>query len=180
MFPLIYIDTGSQLGISPQTQLALGLGIAEETLPLACTQLPCLREPRAHTHLDVAIVGPSMAIHALHRGRLPLHQMNSEQGLESHWVIHVRVVGRQVHPTNNEQTIYLWRGERAHGHVRVRMKHGGKGSPAAVHDVHPCCHTPVSRRTSGPADITMPLTEPLIKRMATSIALSTKCLLIRK
>ena len=58
----------------------------------------------------MAVVGPSVAVHALHRGRLPLHQVDSEQGLEPHGVIHVRVVGRQVHPANDEQAIHLHAG----------------------------------------------------------------------
>lgn len=74
--------------------------------------VPCLHSAAVHkgapgAHLDVAIVGPSVAIHALHRGRLPLHQVDPEQGLESHWVVHMRVVGRQVHPANDEQAVHL-------------------------------------------------------------------------
>jgi len=58
----------------------------------------------------MAVVGPSVAVHALHRGRLPLHQVDSEQGLEPHGVVHVRVVGRQVHPANDEQAMArVWR-----------------------------------------------------------------------
>lgn len=50
-----------------------------------------------------------MAIHALHRGTFPLHQVDPEEGLESHGIIHVRVMRGQVHPANDEQTIHLQR-----------------------------------------------------------------------
>lgn len=58
-------------------------------------------------YLDVAIVGPFVAIHTLHRGRLPLHQMDSKQRLEPHGVTHMGVMRRQVHPANDEQSIHL-------------------------------------------------------------------------
>ena len=94
----------------PGRQLALGPGSSKEPWP----------------HLDVAIVGPSVAVHALHRGRLPLHQMDSEQGLEPHWVVHVRVVGRQVHPANDEQAIHLCAGP-----------HEGEGGVGEAQYPHP-------------------------------------------
>lgn len=84
--------------------------------------LPAHAAPRAH--LDVAIVGPPVAVHALHRGRLPLHQVDSEQGLEPHRVVHMRVVGRQVHPANDEQAIHLCRGPHtAEGEAEAQHPH---------------------------------------------------------
>lgn len=62
---------------------------------------------QSRTHLDVAVVGPFVAVHALHCGGLPLHQVDPEQRLESHGVIDVGVMGRQVHPPDDEQTIHL-------------------------------------------------------------------------
>lgn len=50
-----------------------------------------------------------VAIHALHRGTFPLHQVDPEEGLEPHGIIHVRVMRGQVHPANDEQTIHLQR-----------------------------------------------------------------------
>lgn len=60
-------------------------------------------------HLDVAIMRSLVAIHALHRGTFPLHEVDPEEGLESHGIIHMRVVRGQVHPANDEQTIHLQR-----------------------------------------------------------------------
>lgn len=58
-------------------------------------------------HLDVAIMRSLVAIHALHRGRFPFHQVDPEEGLESHGIVHMGVMGGQVHPANDEQTIDL-------------------------------------------------------------------------
>lgn len=60
-------------------------------------------------HLDVAIMRPLVAIHALHCSTFPLHEVDPEEGLESHGIIHVRVMRGQVHPANDEQTIHLQR-----------------------------------------------------------------------
>lgn len=108
---------------------------------------PCLHaaatpQGAPSAHLNVAVVGPSVAIHALHRGRLSLHQVDSEQGLESHWVVHMRVMGRQVHPANDEQAIHLQGGERAQVHTRLRMRGRGRRSPTyPVRKSHPRPHT---------------------------------------
>lgn len=104
---------------STAPRLPLGRGRTEGPRPLACTWLPGLGGP---AHLDVAIVWPSVAIHALYCGRLSLHQVDSEQRLESHWVVHVRVVGGQVHPANDEQAIHLWG---ADGHESTQGSGGG-------------------------------------------------------
>lgn len=75
-------------------------------LELKCTHSA---ERGRGAHLDVAIMRSLVTIHALHRGTFPLHQMDPEEGFESHGIIHVRVMRRQVHPANDEQTIHLQR-----------------------------------------------------------------------
>jgi len=50
-----------------------------------------------------------MTIHTLHRCTLPLHEMNPEERFESHGIINMRVMRRQVHPPDDEQTVYLQR-----------------------------------------------------------------------
>lgn len=112
---------------STAPRLSLGPGRTEGPRPLACTWLPGLGGP---AHLDVAIVRPSVAIHALHCGRLSLHQVDSEQRLESHRVVHVRIVGGQVHPANDEQAVHLRGAERARVHAGLgRRGRDGTGSP---------------------------------------------------
>lgn len=63
-------------------------------------------------HLDVAIMRPLMTIHTLHGCTFPLHEVNPEERFESHRIIDVRVMRRQVHPPDDEQTIYLQRDRR--------------------------------------------------------------------
>lgn len=64
------------------------------------------------THLDMAIMRSLMTIHTLNRCSLPLHEMNPEERFEPHWIINMRVMRWQVHPPDDEQTIYLQRGGR--------------------------------------------------------------------
>ena len=109
---LLCVHTGLQLGTprpaqpTPHPRCHWDRGRQRSPAPCLHSATVCKGAPGAH--LDVAIVGPSVAIHALHRGRLSLHQVDPEQGLESHGVVHMRVVGRQVHPANDEQAVHLW------------------------------------------------------------------------
>lgn len=65
-------------------------------------------------YLDVAIVWPFVAIHTLHRGRLPLHQMDSKQWFEPHGVANMGVMRWQVHPADDEQSVHLQQGDSGH------------------------------------------------------------------
>lgn len=60
-------------------------------------------------HLDMAIMRSLMTIHTLNRCTFPLHEMNPEERFESHGIINVRIMRRQVHPPDDEQTVYLQR-----------------------------------------------------------------------
>lgn len=52
-----------------------------------------------------------VTIHTLDRCTFPLHEVNPEERFESHGIINVRVMRWQVHPADDEQTVYLqWDG----------------------------------------------------------------------
>lgn len=60
-------------------------------------------------HLDMAVMRSLMTIHTLNRCTFPLHEMNPEERFESHGIINMRVMRWQIHPSDDEQTIYLQR-----------------------------------------------------------------------
>ena len=102
---------------STEEQMVLSGGRIREAPGATAAQTARSRAPPppAWAHLDVTIVGSPVAVHALHRGRLPLHQVDPKQGLEPHRVIHVGVMGRQVHPANDEKAVHLRAGSHGGG-----------------------------------------------------------------
>lgn len=57
----------------------------------------------------MAVMRSLMTIHTLNCCTFPLHEMNPEERFESHRIINMRVMRWQVHPPDDEQTIYLQR-----------------------------------------------------------------------
>lgn len=87
-------------------------------------------------HLDVAIMRPLMTIHTLHGCTFPLHEVNPEEWFESHRIINVRVMRRQVHPPDDEQTIYLQRDRRQSTRDQPCAANSSGASPATKQELY--------------------------------------------
>lgn len=59
------------------------------------------------SYLYVSLVRALVAIHTFHLRLVLFPEVNSEQGFAAHGVIDTGVVGREVHPADDEQPVHL-------------------------------------------------------------------------